>query len=617
CGTLLVLLGLLIFTPILATSGIVTDCSSFKDFVTGDGADTLGELISTGGNITFACSGILIVPERIVVTANTRLDATGQTVTLDAQSTNAIFGVYPGVTLELIGLTISGGSSLPNGGSIRNGGTLILTDAAVANSCAANPCSGAGIHNIATGTITLTNSVVSGNEGGGILNEGGIVTLIDSTVSGNRGRGLTNEVNGTMTLTRSTVADNTFLGSLTTSGNGIANSGRLIITDSTIARNTTAYGGGGIYNDKGIVEITNSTLTGNANLEHPGGAISNFAGSVTLSNCVISDNYATSGGAIANDIPAGTVTISNCLLTSNWTNYSNNLDNGGTISNSGTFTLTNSTIANSTGSHGGAIYNSYGTLTVINSTLSGNTARKEGGGILMDTGNLTLINTTITGSVATIRGAGLYITRGATTNMTNSIIANSQSGDCIQNGGTITLTEKNLIEDGSCGATLSGDPLLDPLADNGGPTLTHALQYGSPALNAVTENCLATDQRGLTRPRGNGCDLGAFESGFSVVTSLPDAVLQKNFFLTSTPILTWNPVSWATGYTLQISDSPTFGVSGYNYTADVGANSRSYTIPSDPPLAEDITYYWRVCAKRNATTCGGWSTVESFVIDAP
>jgi hypothetical protein len=91
----------------------------------------------------------------------------------------------------------------------------------------------------------------------------------------------------------------------------------------------------------------------------------------------------------------------------------------------------------------------------------------------------------------------------------NSIIANSYGILC---SGTVTTDSATIIEDGTCGASRSGDPGLLALADNGGPTQTHALSEDSIARNSATDNCLATDQRGETRNTSDGfCDVGAFE----------------------------------------------------------------------------------------------------------
>jgi hypothetical protein len=126
----------------------------------------------------------------------------------------------------------------------------------------------------------------------------------------------------------------------------------------------------------------------------------------------------------------------------------------------------------------------YGNTTISNSTISGNSA-DEGGGLLNFWGGLHLVNT---------------------------IIADSLSGgDCVSPGAPDTNTN-TLTEDGSCSAALSGDPLLAPLGYYGGSTQTHLLLLGSPAIDAGDSgNCPATDQRGVARPVGSACDIGAYE----------------------------------------------------------------------------------------------------------
>lgn len=98
--------------------------------------------------------------------------------------------------------------------------------------------------------------------------------------------------------------------------------------------------------------------------------------------------------------------------------------------------------------------------------------------------------------------------RGSVT-VINTIIANSGNGvDCL--GLRVNEEDHNLIEDNSCGFSGGSDPKLGPLQDNGGPTYTHALLAGSPALNRGAST-LATDQRGTPRPQGSAADIGAFE----------------------------------------------------------------------------------------------------------
>jgi len=196
----------------------------------------------------------------------------------------------------------------------------------------------------------------------------------------------------------------------------------------------------------------------------------------------------------------------------------------GGIGVDGTLLITNTRfIANQAqNGDGGAIAFSTGTLSIINSTLSGNSASGNGGGVY-STGTLTVTNNTLSGNSATGGGG---INTGGTLNLANTIIANSPSGgDC---NGTVTADANNLIEDtgsNACDLTdgtnsniIGVDPLLGTLTDNGGDTQTHALLPNSPAIDAGEATaCPADDQRGVTRPQGAACDIGAFESrGFSL-----------------------------------------------------------------------------------------------------
>jgi hypothetical protein len=114
--------------------------------------------------------------------------------------------------------------------------------------------------------------------------------------------------------------------------------------------------------------------------------------------------------------------------------------------------------------------------------------------------------------------ARINIAGGATANITNTIIANSVSGaDC---SGSIATNTNNLFKDGTCSPSLSGDPALGALANNGGSTLTMALLPGSQAIDAGDDTTCngATvnhvDQRGAYRPIGAHCDIGAYEAGY-------------------------------------------------------------------------------------------------------
>ena len=195
---------------------------------------------------------------------------------------------------------------------------------------------------------------------------------------------------------------------------------------------------------------------------------------------------------------------------------------GGALTNGdGVTTVDGSTFAgNNADASGGAIRLANGSVTLRNSTISGN--RADEGGAIYTNGTLRFTHVTVSDNENTAGTASLEIA-GGTTRMFGSIIANSvNAADCAVSGGSFVDEGYNLVEDGSCisaGISLSGDPHLDPLADNGGPprsgqaTKTHALQSDSPARNTVPPaNCtLSVDQRDAPRPQGAGCDSGAYE----------------------------------------------------------------------------------------------------------
>jgi hypothetical protein len=168
-------------------------------------------------------------------------------------------------------------------------------------------------------------------------------------------------------------------------------------------------------------------------------------------------------------------------------------------------------------------------LTVSDSTISGNTATDSGGGISNDEGPVTVTNSTLSGNSAT-HGGGISNTD-ATMNVTATIVANSATGaDC---SGGITDDGFNLDDDASCGfiapTDLSNTPALrDPTGpqNNGGPTLTVALEPGSPAIGHVTDPplCARADQRGVSR--STPCDIGAYETS---------ELIQMTTFVSSPP----------------------------------------------------------------------------------
>jgi CSLREA domain-containing protein len=232
---------------------------------------------------------------------------------------------------------------------------------------------------------------------------------------------------------------------------------------------------------------------------------------VSMSGVTIENGSGTNVGA--GIFSSGALTIDRSTIRGN--NAITN--NGGGILNQGPLTITNSTISgNTAGSNGGGIYNAFdGSVTLTNSTVSGNTAALSAGGIYNSgPGATSLTNVTVSGNSAGAAG-GIRKDSGSIT-LQNTIVANSTSGDnCL---GGITSNGHNLDSGTSCalaggGDLSSTDPLLGPLALNApGTTRTHALLPGSPAVDAgANAGCPATDQRGVARPLGVACDIGAYE----------------------------------------------------------------------------------------------------------
>ena len=183
-------------------------------------------------------------------------------------------------------------------------------------------------------------------------------------------------------------------------------------------------------------------------------------------------------------------------------------------------TIANSTLSgnSATSGGGGGIDNNSGTLTIVNSTFSSNSATGGGGGVLSNAGTLTITNSTFSGNSASA-GSGIYNFGGPAT-LRNTIVANSASGvNCL---GTITNGGNNIDSGTSCGwgsasgSMSSTNPLLGALASNGGTTWTFALLPGSPAIDRVFFNAPngapSTDQRGVARPQGLRYDIGAYEA---------------------------------------------------------------------------------------------------------
>jgi len=385
------------------------------------------------------------------------------------------------IDVEIAGLTLTHGFGYSgNGSAVWNSENLTVADVVVRDSKADG---GGAIFN--QGTAKLVNTVVLGNLASYV---GGIINY------------------GTMTLTNSTVSSNSAT-SEWASGGGIENYGTLTLTNSSVSANASAGWSGGISNTYGPVTLTNSIVAGNSAAASFGG-IYNGYGTVTLTNSTISGNTAVqSSGGISNIF--GTVIVESSTISGNSAGRNvGGIGNLGDSSESGVMTITNSTIsANSAGMDCGGIWNA-DKLTVANCTISNNAAGGSGGGIHLSDGTARLSSTIVAGNSATTSGPDLF---GSGFELDHTLI---------QRMGGFTFTES------VPGSNLFGiDPLLGPLANNGGKTLTHALLPGSPALDRGSiSGVLAGDQRGsdFDRVIGFAADMGALESRDSRVGLVPD-----------------------------------------------------------------------------------------------
>jgi len=265
----------------------------------------------------------------------------------------------------------------------------------------------------------------------------------------------------------------------------------------------------------GTVAFNNITIRNGLTPSGENGAgIFNASGNLTITGCVITGNTTAGGGNGAGIFMDGFTVIDTTTIQGNITGGGGN--GGGIYDNSGATTITSSTIAANSAlptGDGGGIYNNANGMNLTNCTITSNNAF-DGGGIFNNGVIVNAINVTIADNSAGATGGGIL--NNGTAAMTSSIIAENIADTGPQCQGVITDSGTNLQFPGTdCGASIpSADPVLIPLGDNGGPTQTMALGPGSAAIDAATEICPPVppvDQRGITRPQGAACDIGAFE----------------------------------------------------------------------------------------------------------
>jgi len=480
------------------------------------------------------------------------------------------------------------GENGEDGGGIYNSGILSLTNCWIYNNtagmgydgyffirhvaCPGGGGHGGGIYN--SGSLTLTSCVIKNNTAG---QGGGGIDVCGYTPGGGNGGGIYNSDTGTQVLTNCTISNNKSGSGFDDGddhdvnnnggyGGGIANLGTQQLSDCQIKFNSTGIGGfgtysggdegrsghgGGIYNG----ENTNSNLenciirynyTGNrlySPSEGDGGGIYN-SGALSLNRCTISNNNTGGGGSGGGIYHAnGALGLTNCCLANNSTGtgkddyYVDDGGSGGAVYARAYAALANCTVSSNytgnggnysygwggNGGSGGGIYTN-NSLRLTNCTICSNSTGKggygknglngiggNGGGICNDGGIVRIKNTITAGNQVAPDGEGPDCWG----------ILNSQGYNLIENTNQCTIIV-NLT-----GNITGKDPLLGPLANNGGPTKTHALLPGSPAIDAGYNFGIVDDQRGCARPVdipgipniNDGSDIGAYELELSTAIS--------------------------------------------------------------------------------------------------
>ena len=291
------------------------------------------------------------------------------------------------------------------------------------------------------------------------------------------------------------------------SGGGLLLHGIVTLTDVVVEDNQTCGSGGGIFAASGThLTIAGGAIRGNTSTGSGGGLLSE--GATTITDTTIAANTATTGhgGGIR---ALGTLVVDGSTISGNTANCCAGGLHGGHWSVATTITLTNTTVS--------------GNIATWHNTGTPQYFPGVGGGMSVEYATTTLNHVTVAANTAQTnphtgtpgQAGGIRVYAGSFTANNSIVHGNLGQQDCLADGGAVTGGTTNLVGADSCAlpGTDGADPLLGGLMDNGGPTETHALpETGSPAVDAANGTaCKAVDQRGVARPYGTACDIGAYE----------------------------------------------------------------------------------------------------------
>jgi hypothetical protein len=416
-----------------------------------------------------------------------------------------------------------------------------------------------------SGELISNGSTVTGNFNGAMI-VSGATTLNRTDVTHNAGHGGIYSANAPLTINGGSVSDNV---ESSGGGGGLVAFDQLTVTGTTFARNSSALVGGGVFVG-GSATLTGVKITDNTAVDGGGGVVIDGtlgpAGATIASSTLSGNSSLGDGGGIG--VVRGTLTLSGSTLNGNSTDQG---AGGGIAAIASTMSLVNDTLTGNTAprfSGGGVVQESFGGAPTRGLARAANPAgaanpaaaaktaarlepesqavratltryglpttavplavRPAGAAPKARPDDVTMVSMTLSGNSAA-SGGGISNAQGLVFTVHDSIVAGntgtSGQPDCL---GPFSSLGYNLESAADCAFTAAGDkqgsnPQLLPLAANGGPTNTMALNPGSPALDAGDPACPppGTDQRGVSRPQGGRCDIGAFEAVSSAMVSLP------------------------------------------------------------------------------------------------
>ncbi|MCB9452479.1 MAG: DUF11 domain-containing protein [Anaerolineaceae bacterium] len=477
---------------------------------------------------------------------------TGNTASYGATIYNTGGQIGNPATVDILTSLFTGNTAVISGGTIHNEAELFVDDSSfTGNQVTDIPPFGSGggaIYNTTfNGQVEITNSTFTDNQayhGGAISNyNASDIFIFNSDISNNRsfnafgaGGGIWSDNNANLEIHDSRITNNQALGTFGDGGGIYAGSGlnsALILVNSVVSNNTATHDGGGIYMSSGngavVSNIINSRIENNTAPGDGGGIYKNGISPLNISGSIIAGNSVSTpngnGGGIFFDNPTANPhahTITTTTISDNQAGEGAGLYS---VAFTGTITITDSTIANNTtitngavGEGGAGVDNQHGNIDITNTTISGNRVQTNAGAlsgsgaaIHHGNGGVVTINYSTLANNTSRDGGGIRAQSQVT--VSNSILMNTATnGPNCNPVFVITDGGNNFVDDGTncpAGFIVSAALNLGALADNGGPTQTHALLPGSVAIDA-TGNCGLNDQRGVTRDAT--CDSGAYEN---------------------------------------------------------------------------------------------------------